>query len=84
MAEESEKKIGAILIKHAKTNNAQPAGETVQKKKIVIKRKTTPASSDPAKTEKKRIVVSKKTHAEAAPKGCIFSCRNTCRKTGSE
>ena len=68
MAEESEKKTGAILIKHAKTNNAQPAGETVQKKKIVIKRKTTPASSDPAKTEKKRIVVSKKTHAEAAPK----------------
>ena len=51
MAEESEKKPEAILIKHPKTNDAQPAAEPT-KKKIVIKRKATPAtgSADSGKT----------------------------------
>ncbi len=59
MADESEKKTGVVLNKH--TEKTQTSSDSVAKKKIVIKRKT--SSSNPAKPEqKKRIhVVSKKT-----------------------
>ena len=69
MAEESEKKPEAILIKHPKTNDAQPAAEPT-KKKIVIKRKATPAtgSADSGKTEQKKRVVVQKKHNEAPAK----------------
>ncbi|MDD7459661.1 MAG: translation initiation factor IF-2 [Treponema sp.] len=72
MAEESEKKSGAILIKHPKTNDAQPVAEPQKKKKIVIKRKAAPAPaaapSDAAKGEKKKRVVVQKKHNESPAK----------------
>lgn len=74
MAEESEKKSGAILIKHSKTNDAQPVAEPQKKKKIVIKRKAAPAPapaaapSDAAKGEKKKRVVVQKKHNESPAK----------------
>ena len=72
MAEESEKKSGAILIKHPKTNDAQPVAEPQKKKKIVIKRKVAPAPaaapSDAAKGEKKKRVVVQKKHNESPAK----------------
>ena len=72
MAEESEKKSGAILIKLPKTNDAQPVAEPQKKKKIVIKRKVAPAPaaapSDAAKGEKKKRVVVQKKHNESPAK----------------